>query len=234
MKQKVNLSKSTLIRSIQCQKSLYLYKNYFHLRDKISKAQQARFDRGHDIGSLAQQLFPGGKDVSPKSPRHYQQSILATEYLVSQQYPVIYEAAFKADDVLVLLDILVCKDGKWYAYEVKSSKKISETYLQDAAIQYRVITQSGVNLEDFSIIYVNAAYEMPEEEAADLHQLFLETSVLETVRAKQSFIEEAIHTAKATLYSDSIPKISMGEHCDRPYTCDFKGYCLRHSDELDH
>ncbi|MEZ5006865.1 MAG: hypothetical protein R2753_01805 [Chitinophagales bacterium] len=231
MKKRVNLSKSTLIRSIQCQKSLYLYKNYFHLRDKISKEQQARFNRGHDIGSLAQQLFPGGKDVSPKSPRHYNQSLLATEYLVSQQYPVIYEAAFKQDDVLVFLDILVYKEGKWYAYEVKSSKRISNTYLQDAAIQYKVITESGLPLEDFSIIYVNDQYQMTDEDAPDLNQLFLEQSVLEEVNEQQAFISEVIEQAKATLQSEEIPEIPMGEHCDRPYTCDFKGYCHRHNEE---
>lgn len=210
---------------------MYLYKNYFHLRDKISKEQQARFNRGHDIGSLAQQLFPGGKDVSPKSPRHYNQSLLATEYLVGQQYPVIYEAAFKQDDVLVFLDILVYKEGKWYAYEVKSSKRISSTFLQDAAIQYRVITESGLLLEDFSIIYVNDQYQVTDEDAPDLNQLFLEQSVLEEVNEQQAFISEVIEQAKATLQSEEIPEIPMGEHCERPYTCDFKGYCHRHSDE---
>ncbi|RZL01019.1 MAG: fungal specific transcription factor domain-containing protein [Pedobacter sp.] len=36
------LSKSTFIRSLQCQKSLYLYKRHTYLRDKISEEQQVQ------------------------------------------------------------------------------------------------------------------------------------------------------------------------------------------------
>ncbi len=227
MKKNTNLSKSTLIRSIQCQKSLYLYKNFYHLRDKISKEQQARFNRGHDIGALAQQLFPGGKDVSPKSPRLYNQSLLATEYLIQHEFPIIYEAAFRYNQVLVFLDILVFKNGKFYAYEVKSSRRITPTHIQDAAIQYQVITNAGIELENISIIYVNKEYQQNDESDLDLHQLFLEQSVLQEVKGLQVKIEKVITEAKTTLQQDEIPFIEIGEHCDYPYNCDFKGFCKK-------
>ena len=63
------LSKSTFIRSLQCLKSLYLYKRAYHLQDTISAEQQAIFDRGHSVGRLAQNLFPGGVDVGWTHPR---------------------------------------------------------------------------------------------------------------------------------------------------------------------
>ncbi|HQD13599.1 MAG TPA: hypothetical protein PLW43_11675, partial [Chitinophagales bacterium] len=118
---KNSLSKSTLIRSIQCSKSLYLYKNQYNLRDKPNAVQQQKFDRGHRVGKLAHQLFPGGKDCSPPNPFSYDESVAATRLLVQQQFPVIYEAAFRYNGILAALDMLVLKDGKWYAYEVKSS-----------------------------------------------------------------------------------------------------------------
>jgi len=37
-------------------------------------------------------------------------------------------------------------------YEVKSSTSISETYLNDAALQYYVISSLGIRVKDFSII----------------------------------------------------------------------------------
>src|SRR5688572_10462740 len=93
MAQKRNqLSKSTLIRSIQCPKSLYLYTKHYDLRDPVSISQQQVFDRGIRVGKLAQRLFPGGRDMSPPNAYSYDASIAATKALVLTKYPVIYEA----------------------------------------------------------------------------------------------------------------------------------------------
>ena len=67
------LSKSTFIRGCQCEKSLYLNKYHPELRQEISEQLQAVFDRGHKIGELAQQLFPGGVNAKPSTPFLYQQ-----------------------------------------------------------------------------------------------------------------------------------------------------------------
>src|SRR5665647_3976043 len=52
--------KRQYIRGLQCYKSLYLNKFRPYLRDKISEEQLAKFARGHAVGKVAQQLFPGG------------------------------------------------------------------------------------------------------------------------------------------------------------------------------
>jgi CRISPR/Cas system-associated exonuclease Cas4 (RecB family) len=129
----------------------------------------------------------------------------------------------------VFLDILVHTNGKWYAYEVKSSKKISETYIKDAAIQYYVIKASGLAIADFSIIYLNENYDyaLANAEEWDIHELFNEQSVLQEILDLQPYIQETVQNAKATLESDEIPIIEMGDHCDFPYTCDFKGFCKK-------
>ena len=57
---KYKLSKSTFIRGLQCEKSLYLYKKHYKLKDSTSPSLQAIFDQGNQIGVLAQSLFPGG------------------------------------------------------------------------------------------------------------------------------------------------------------------------------
>lgn len=223
MAKSMSLSKSTLIRGLQCQKSLYLYKTAYQTRDKIDKVQQHIFNRGHRIGEMGRHLFPGGRDVSPPNPYSYDASIAATTALVSMDFPVIYEASFKYQGVMVALDILVQKEGKWYAYEVKSSFKISKTYLLDAAIQYYVITKSGVKLEDFYILHLNGDYIKNGD--LDLNQLFKATSVKEQVIEQQPFIIQTIKEATETLSKDEAPDISIGKHCFKPYTCDFRGTC---------
>ena len=55
---KSRLSKSTFIRGLQCEKSLYLYKHHYRLKDPTPSSLQAVFDQGTNIGLLAQELFP--------------------------------------------------------------------------------------------------------------------------------------------------------------------------------
>ena len=61
------LSKSTFIRGLQCEKSLYLYKHHYRLKDPTPSSLQAVFDQGTNIGLLAQELFPNGADASPEN-----------------------------------------------------------------------------------------------------------------------------------------------------------------------
>ena len=225
------LSKSTFIRSTQCLKSLYLHKNRSYLRDRLSAEQLAKFKRGIDFGILAQQLFPGGINLQPKSPSQYKKAIAATsEVLSTGKDFCIYEASFQSDQVLIILDILERKDGKIYAYEVKSSKAISPTYFKDAALQYYVIQNSGIEIEDFSIIYMNENYALVNEgyvKNIDLNQLFIIKSVLPEIYDLQSFITEHIPKAKETLFLKHSPEIEVGPHCNSPYPCDFIGHCWK-------
>lgn len=219
------LSKSTFIRGQQCLKSLYLHKKRSFLRDRLSKEQLAKFKRGTNIGILARDLFPGGINLEPKSPSQYRKTVLATAEEIQQNEYIIYEAGFQADQVLILLDILQKKDQKIYAYEVKSSLGISETYINDAALQYYVISNAGITLEDISIIYINEFYDFKEE--LDLSKLFIEKSVLQEVLSRQELIAKQIKLGKAATQLTKSPDISVGAHCNIPYPCDFQGHCWK-------
>ncbi len=230
------LSKSTFIRGLQCSKSLYLYKNFIQLRDKISFEQQAVFNRGNKVGILAQKLFPGGVDASKVKRSDYTAAVSRTTELIKSGVEVIYEAAFQHNKVLVILDILVKNtpnnfpdkshwDDEWYAYEVKSSTKISHTYLLDASLQYWVITNSGLLLSDMSLITINNKYIRNGE--VKLNELFSFTSVKNEVIRNQPKIEENISVSKKVLEQLQIPKIEIGEQCFSPYSCDFMGTCWK-------
>ncbi|HRZ28328.1 MAG TPA: hypothetical protein P5295_16085, partial [Spirochaetota bacterium] len=95
------LSKSTFLRGLQCHKSLYLNRYRPDLRDELSEAQEAVFRRGHDVGMLARDLFPGGADSSPVN-RDYAGAVERTRELIKGGAKVIYEAAFCFDGILCL------------------------------------------------------------------------------------------------------------------------------------
>jgi len=220
------LSKSTFIRGNQCLKSLYLNKNRKFLRDKLSPETLAKYRRGSKLGIVAQKLFPGGIDLKPKSYWHYGKKIEETAEVVrTKSYPVIYEAGFQFDRLLVFLDILVNNGNAWTAYEVKSSLKISDTFLLDAAFQYYVISNSGVELDDFYIIYINKEYVF--EGKPDLEKLFIKESVLDRILPMQSYIKTKVEEEKAALELTKSPAIEPGEQCTNPYPCDFIGHCWK-------
>ncbi len=220
------LSKSTFIRGCQCPKSLYLYKHNYNLRGEISVQQQAIFDRGTSVGELAQQLFPGGTDASPANNFLYQQAVVHTQKLIDEGVKVIYEAAFQFDGVLAVLDILVKKNGKWNAYEVKSSTSISETYVLDASLQYYVITNSGIALSDISIVHINNQY--IRKGKLDVEQFFNIESVHDAVLENQEFIAQKIDELKKVSNQKVVPKVDIGPHCSDPYPCDFTEHCWSH------
>ena len=61
------ISKTAYLKFEQCTKAFYLYKKHPYLKDKVELDKQLTFNRGHQIGILAQQLFPEGIDVSKNS-----------------------------------------------------------------------------------------------------------------------------------------------------------------------
>ena len=223
------LSKSTFVRGLQCEKSLYLYKNHYSLKDPVSSSLQAIFDQGNEIGLLAQSLFPGGVDASPSSHFNILDSVTKTKEFLSNGETIIYEATFLFNEVLVALDVLVKDNQGWKAYEVKSSTSVSDTHIKDAAIQYYTITNSGLNLEDISIVHINNQYVLKDN--IDVGQFFAVKSVKEQVQNFLPKIPVKIFRLKKVIELKSPPKTGIGSYCNKPYECDFKGTCWKNVPE---
>ncbi len=219
------LSKSTFIRGLQCEKSLYLHKKRPFLRDKLSPEQRAKFSRGLDVGLFAQQLYPGGVDASPQSHFQIAAAVKKTAELIAGGQEIIYEAAFQYMGVRVALDILVKENGQWKAVEVKSSKAISDTYLWDASLQYFVITGAGIRLNDFHIAYMNDNF--IRKGAIDIHLLFHSESVFDEILKRQPEVEKKVESLREVSGLKSSPDIPIGTHCRNPYPCDFIGHCWK-------
>jgi len=215
------LSKSTYIRGLQCYKSLYLNKFRPYLRDKITDEQLAKFARGHAVGKVAQQLFPGGTAMSrPGKP-----AAEKTAQQINEGFPVIYEACFISDEVIVALDILVKQENGYNAYEVKSSLALSNTYYNDAFLQYHVLNNSGLKPEKFFLIHRNAEIELSE--TADLNEAFIFTEVTAECEANESRVHDEINQMLDILKREKSPDIQPGKHCMVPYPCDFRGVCWK-------
>lgn len=220
------LSKSTYIKGLQCPKALYLYKKHPYLRDKISIEQRARFKRGTDIGVVARNYFPGGQNMAPSSPSQFEKMFAKTmENLSNSDINVMYEAVFIYNDTLIMLDILVRDGNKWKAIEVKSSVSLNETYYQDAALQYYVLKNCGVELSDLQLMYIN--HDFVKNGEINVKDLFLFKSVIDYAKEHQKEITEKVKELKDIVSLSNAPKINIGTQCFSPYKCDYLGHCWK-------
>ncbi len=220
------LSKSSFIKGLQCEKHLFLYKYHYNEMDDLSDMQKAIFKRGTNVGELAHNLFPGGKIAAEGDPPAYEKALNKTKELINGGTKVIYEAAFLFNEVLSIADIVVMEKGGARIFEVKSSTSVSETYLNDAALQYYVISSLGIRVKDFSIIYINNQYVRKGD--LNLEELFTTESVLRFILPLQKSVKENVNRFKKVLLKKQMPNIDIGEHCYNPYTCGFFNYCRKH------
>lgn len=195
------------------------------MRDRLSELQRAKFNRGTYIGVLARDLFPGGKNAVPPSHFHMKKSVEQTKQWIGEGVEIIYEAGFENEGVVIALDILEKTNSGWNAYEVKSSREVSETYMWDAALQAWVIIHSGLKLEKFFIIHINPDYIL--EGSLNLDKLFVKKELTEYVFSQQGIIEEKVGSFAKTLALKNSPAIPIGLHCHKPYPCDFIGHCWK-------
>lgn len=219
-----HISKSAFVRGVQCPKQLYYYKNNYNQRDALTESQRVSFKRGTDVGLLAQQLFPGGRDLTPASPWQYKQSANITRHYLQQGDAILYEASFLYDSLYAIMDIIVCRNGVLKLYEVKNTRSVKEQHLLDASFQYYVIQQAGFTIDSIYIIYPNQSLEDYDGSIA-LSDLFVTEDITATVIERQNDIEKN-STYQVNMLSASFPPdIAIGNQCFKPYACDFMKLC---------
>ena len=182
------------------------------------------FDFGAEVGLYAQGLFPGGILV-PYGDLSHSQQLAMTQDAISSGASTIYEAAFSYNDVFVKADILHLGRDGWELYEVKSSANLKELYLDDIAIQYFVISGTGLHLQKASLVHLNTNY--VREGPIDVEQLFTIVDLTDKIRGMQSDVATKLTAMKAMLQND-MPVIDISPNCDDPYTCAFRGHCWAH------
>lgn len=217
------ISKSSFIRGMQCHKSLWLHLNQPEERDETSESRQQIFDIGHNVGELAQQLFPGGIDASRGDHSLVHEAIAYTAELINNGQTVIYEAAFSDGETLCYMDILVKEPDGWAAYEVKASTQVKDYQVNDVAFQYFVITRSGLPLKRVSLVHVNNQYVRHGD--LDIRKLFAIEPMTERLLPMQNNIPVDLLSLQEMLKAGFMPEISMGSQCNNPFTCDFLEFC---------
>jgi hypothetical protein len=219
------LSKRRVLAGLQCHKRLYLQLTAPDLAAAPSEALTFRFDQGCEVGSLAQQAFPGGVAVDV-APDQLDAALSRTAALVRDPaVPAIFEATFRHDDVLARVDVLArATGGRWRLIEVKSGTGIKTHYLQDAAIQRHVLTGCGLEVEAATVMRVNRDY-VYEGGALDAMRLFTTHDVTAELREIERELPRLLAGVRGALAGEAPPAIVAGRQCRTPWVCEFYDHC---------
>lgn len=221
---KLYLSKSKYCQGVQCEKILWLNK-YKPIKEEDG-SKTSVFETGRQVGELAKGLFGDYEDV----PYNESLSVMIekTEKLLEDKPNIITEASFSYDNNSCRVDILKNDDDGVEIYEVKSSTKIKDIYVDDVAYQYYVLSNIGLTVKKACIVYINKEYVRGEE--LDINQLFIIDDLTDVVLEKQEEIRDNIdlmNNLMQTHDEDDEPIKELGLHCFNPYSCDFWDYCTR-------
>ena len=217
------LSKSRFQKGLQCEKALWLAVHRPDLAEPVTEAQQWIFDQGTEVGRLAQELFPGGTEVT-EDYRHTDEALTTTQCLLAEGATTLFEPAFYFDGVLVRVDALVAVgDGTWDLFEVKSGSRVKDENFTDAAVQVYVAEGAGLRVRRAHIVHLDTSY-VWEGGAYDLEQLFAIEDVTQRARAVMGGVPVVLEGFRAMLAGPE-PEVRIGSCCSKPYGCDFSAYC---------
>jgi predicted RecB family nuclease len=219
----VRISKSKFVAGVQCLKRLYLQVHQPELATQPDAAAEAIIQQGREVGMLARTLFPGGVEVD--CSHGLADAIRTTrDLLANPEIPAIFEAVFEHQNVLVKVDILHRRrDGRWRLIEVKSTSEAKDHHLEDVAIQYRVVSRSGVDVASACLAHVNRNY--VRGKSIDAKRFFRIRNVTRRIQRLQPKLTFQLRSEFSVLEMPQPPDVKPGKHCTAPVTCEFFERC---------
>jgi hypothetical protein len=220
----MKISKSKFVAGVQCLKRLYWEVHAPELAAQPDASAEAIIEQGHEVGLLAQQLFPGGVEVASSSGG-LDDALRTTRELVAKEVPAIFEATFEHGGVLVRVDILHRRrNNRWRLIEVKSSTDLRDHYLWDVGIQSRVVSRSGLDLESSCLMHVNRKY-VYHGGTIDARQFFRVRNLTRRIARLAPKLTIQLRAELAILAVPKTPEIAPGRQCTEPVTCEFFCRC---------
>ncbi|TCJ13286.1 DUF2779 domain-containing protein [Flaviaesturariibacter flavus] len=144
----------------------------------------ASVDADERLRPLVQQRFPGGVAVPRGDDRA---AVAETKRLLDEGATLLYDAAFVHDGILVVVDVLAERRGKWTAYLQRPNTRIKEKLLADAALHEQVLHGAGFPLGEVVLLLLNPQY--IRRGPVDPVALFAE----ERIQRRLRFVQGLVH-----------------------------------------
>ena len=214
------LSKSKIMAGRQCEKRLWLEVYRSDLIEYGSDVEQ-RFAAGDNVNDIARAQYPDGVLVSYDHGANA--AVEHTRRLLKEQPGTpIFEATFKAHDVLVRVDILKpCREG-YELIEVKSSTSVKDHHYADSAVQTWVLESAGIPVKAIYLCHIDNQFVYPGN--GDYRGLFRYEDITQKVRELSREVPQWVQRYREMLNGGE-PEIETGPQCTDPYSCPFIDYC---------
>lgn len=214
------LSKSSLISAWQCPKQLHLKQHHPEL-EQVSSKTRAQFVTGQQVGKIAQAQY--GTADSVEIAFDSETMLAETQRLINSKpdFP-IFEATFQHENVLVRADVLIPEEDGWRVVEVKASTAVKDNHKLDCAIQLWVMRESGLPVTSISLAHINNEFTYQGDGNYD--GLLVEHDLTEEAEALQQTVLDLLANAREAV-TGPMPSVPVGNHCNKPYECQFTNHC---------
>jgi len=216
------LSKSRYMAGRQCPKRLWFEVNARERVPEPDAATEAIFEQGHEVGRLAQGLFPGGVEID-RERLGWEGALAATAEALARRVPV-YEAAFAFEGAACRVDILApAEGGAWDLVEVKSTTSAREEHVEDVAFQTWVLRGAGVPVRRSLLCHLDSSY--VRRGPLELGRLFALEDLTNQVAPALAVLPPAVRRLREIMALPASPEIAIGPHCSDPYECPLISAC---------
>ena len=244
------LSKSIFRRGIQCPKMLWMDKNVKEFYpDWVEPEAPEKLETGINVGEQARLYYSDNPAVINRNDYEKNRNaemINKTEELIAAGEKVICEASFKFESNFCSVDILRVMKNGYQIVEVKSStdkekdkktgevrkKTISDIDLYDMAYQYYVVTNAGYKVEKVFLMRLDSEYIFDGK--IKLKKLFALDDCTKQVKALLKRMPADIIGMFAVSMLKEEPIYRVGNHCDKPQSCDYISCCWDKKDGMPH
>ena len=214
------LTKTKILSGLQCHKKLW-----FDLHDPKKKEHNWILEKGFRFENIVRENYSKnyGKvlDLSGDWEDVVSKTMLGIK---SNDIEVIFEGAFIYLDTLVRADVLIKNKKGWELLEIKSSTKLKDAHISDIAIQSFIVKKCGVNLTSVRLIHINEDFIYTGDgNYKDL--INFENEITDEVALKEKDVSNYIRDLTPLIDEKDSPNILMGDHCQKPYLCDYQVRC---------
>jgi hypothetical protein len=116
------------------------------------------------------------------------------------------------------------RDNRWRLIEVKSTTDLKDHHLEDVAIQYRVVSRSGLDLASACLAHINRGY-IFDGGSIDPRRFFKIRNLTRRVERLQPKLTFQLRSEFTILAMPTAPDSAPGRHCTNPVTCEFFEHC---------
>jgi hypothetical protein len=216
------LSKSKFLAGSQCKKLLWHAVNAKDQLPESDATQQAVFDQGKLVGTLAKQMYPDGVEVG-SGGNDFDNALTSTKQALKLRRP-LFEAAFAANGGYCRVDILKpAPDGAWDIIEVKSTTSLKDIHVLDLAFQTWVLTMAGLKIRRCVLMHIDGDF--VRSGPVDPMKFFTVVDLTGQVSKLTQKIEGSLDDMAKVIRLPQSPEVQIGPHCDDPYPCPLHDQC---------